>query len=168
MPRLFSLRTNRHELIAAFGLRPAKNERLFLESYLNGPIEVVMRSRLGKDVNREDVIEVGNLSALYPGASRWVIVALTALLHNEGYKWVVFTGTSTLRNGFTRLGLRPVELGKASIDVLPPQSRRSWGTYYENTPVVLSGEIDLGYASLMNHQNLSDLLRMNLDSIEAL
>jgi hypothetical protein len=166
MPRLLSLRSRHGELIAAFGLRAALQKQLFLETYLDHPIEQVLQDRLGMDVRREEVIEVGNLSALYPGVARWLIVAITAMLHSEGYKWVVFTGTSTLRNGFHRLGLRPVELGEARLERLPVHERDNWGSYYDQAPTVMAGDIEHGYRSLLVQRDLAGLLRGSIVSVE--
>jgi hypothetical protein len=166
MPRLLSLRSRHGELIAAFGLRAALEKQLFLETYLDQPIEQVLQARLGIGVRREEVIEVGNLSALYPGVARWLIVVITAMLHDEGYKWVVFTGTSTVRNGFHRLGLRPFELGEATPERLPLHERDNWGSYYKQGPTVMAGDIEHGYRSLLIQQDLADLLRGNILSVE--
>jgi hypothetical protein len=167
MPRLFSLRTKQGDLIAAFGLRSAATSRLFLETYLDRPIEEVLRAKLDMAIHREQIIEVGNLSALYPGAARWLILALTAKLHEEGYKWVTFTGTTALRNGFSRLGLRPIELGAATLEHLPWSERAYWGSYYDGAPMVMAGDIEYGYYSLLIKQNLPHLLRTGIGSIDA-
>jgi len=167
MPRLLSLRAKRGDLIAAFGLRSAADSHLFLETYLNRPIEAVLQARLGEKVRREEIIEVGNLSALYPGAARWLMVALTAMLHDEGYKWVTFTGTAALRNGFSRLNLRPVELGAATLQHLSPSDRADWGRYYDHTPMVMAGDIAYGYRSLLMQRDLAELLRAGMDSVDA-
>ena len=167
MPRLFSLRAKSGDLIAAFGLRAAADSRLFLETYLERPVEDVLQARLGQAIRREEIIEVGNLSALYPGAARWLIVALTARLRSEGYKWVVFTGTTALRNGFSRLGLCPVELGAATLQHLPSQERADWGRYYEHVPMVMAGDIDYGFHALLMQRDLTALLRAGMDSVEA-
>lgn len=166
MPRLLSLRSRHGERIAAFGLRPALQQPLFLETYLNRPIEQVLQTRLGLPVQRDEIIEVGNLSALYPGAARWLIVAVTAILHREGYKWVTFTGTASLRNGFHRLGLRPIELGKASPERLPEHERGNWGSYYDQNPMVMVGDIGHGFHSLLVQRDLADLLRGSIASVE--
>ena len=162
MPRLLSLRAPRGERIAAFGLREATDSRLFLESYLDRPVEEALRSRLGREVRRDEIVEVGNLSARYPGAARWLIVALTAFLHEQGYRWVVFTGTAALRNGFHRLGLRPVELGLATAAHLPQSERPDWGRYYDGKPVVMAGDIAQGHRSLLTQHQLRDLLRAGI------
>jgi hypothetical protein len=139
---------------------------LFLEHYLDHPIEVTLQNRLRQPVRREEVIEVGNLSALYPGAARWLIVALTVMLYDEGYRWVVFTGTKALHNGFHRLGLRPVELGAATLMHLPAEERADWGSYYDHSPKVLAGSIAYGYQSLLQQRDLSALLRAAIGTVD--
>lgn len=166
MPRLLSLRAKGGDRIAAFGLRNAAQSPLFLENYLDCPIEETLHNRLRQPVRREEIVEVGNLSALYPGAARWLIVALTAMLHEEGYRWVVFTGTKALRNGFHRLGLQPVELGAATLMHLPAEDRADWGSYYDHAPAVLAGNIDYGYQSLLQQRDLSKLLRASIGTID--
>jgi hypothetical protein len=165
MPRLLSLHAGQ-EMVAAFGLREACDERLFLEAYLERPIEAVLQQRLGQEVRREEIIEVGNLSARYPGAARLLIVALTALLHEAGYRWVVFTGTTVLCNGFQRLGLRPVELGPATLQHLPISERADWGRYYEAKPIVMAGDIAHGYSALLLEHELFQSLRAAISSVD--
>jgi len=145
MPRLFRLVTRRGELAAAFGTRCAGSERLFLENYLDQPIELELAMRLGYVPARNKIVEVGNLAAALPGAVRWLIVALTVRLYQEGYEWVVFTGTQELRNGFHRLGLRPITLHIADVNRLDETERDQWGSYYANNPLVMAGNIGYGY-----------------------
>jgi len=137
-----------------------------LENYLERPVEEVLQTHLAQEIRREGIVEVGNLSALYPGAARWLIVAVTALLYGEGYRWVTFTGTATLRNGFYRLGLRPVELGAATLGHLPERERADWGSYYDNAPTVMAGDIAHGYHSLLLHRDLSKLLRAGIEQVD--
>lgn len=166
MPRLLSLRSAHGDLIAAFGLRPAEQTRLFLETYLNQPIEDVLQQRMAMPIKREEIVEVGNLSALYPGAARWLMVALTALLHGEGYKWVVFTGTAVLKNGFHRMGLRPLELGAATPEHLPQEDRADWGSYYDHAPMVMAGSVEYGYRALLMQRDLAKVLRAGMECVE--
>ena len=156
MPRLFKLTTRRGELVAAFGARSAQGGQLFLETYLDDSIERVIADKTGIKPQREHVVEVGNLAAIYPGAVRWMIVALTARLYEEGYEWVVFTGTTALRNAFYKLGLRPVVIGPAKSERLGVDERASWGTYYDTQPMVMAGNIRYGLYAMSNN---ADLLR---------
>lgn len=151
MPRLFELVTRRGELTAAFGVRCAADEPLFLETYLDAPIDDVLEQKLGFRPARDKIVEIGNLAAIYPGAVRWLIVALTVRLYQDGYEWVVFTGTSELKNGFHRLGLRPISLGSASIEQLSADQRAAWGSYYDTLPTVMAGSISYGFHEIENN-----------------
>lgn len=145
LPRLFQLETRRGELAAAFGMRCAKDQPLFLEHYLDRPIELELATMLDHVPSRDKIVEIGNLAAALPGAVRWLIVALTVRLFQEDYEWVAFTGTKELRNGFRRLGLRPITLRAADITRLDETEHHKWGSYYTNRPLVMAGNIGYGY-----------------------
>ena len=150
MPRLLGLEAGDSSLHGAVGYRSAGEHPLFLERYLDLPIEQAIRQRFGRTVARDEIVEVGNLAAAGVGTARRLIVALTDLLAAEGFRWVAFTGTATLLNSFLRLGLSPCVIGLADParvgDELP-----DWGTYYDTGPRVMVGEI------LGGHQRLSRL-----------
>lgn len=147
MPRLFSICEPGGAIIAGFGLREA-SEPLFLEHYLDQPIEARMVEVLAQPIQRAQIVEVGQFAGLQSGAARTMIRALTAHLFAEGFRWVSFTGTTALRNAFRRLHLQPVELARANITRLSAQERWQWGSYYDNDPRVLCGNIAQGYAAL--------------------
>jgi hypothetical protein len=147
LPVLMALRGAGGELLAALGLREAATGPLFLEQYLDRPVDAVVAERLGVPVARGGVVEVGNLAAAHAGGARWLITALTAFLHARGAEWVVFTAVSSVRNAFLRLGLAPVALAPA-----PPQrlgeAAREWGRYYDGAPLVMAGQVAHGYQVL--------------------
>jgi hypothetical protein len=144
MPRLFRLTTRRGEVVAAFGSRSAQSGPLFLETYLDEPVEQAIECKTGSRPQRGSIVEVGNLAAIYPGAVRWMIVALTVKLYEENYEWVAFTGTAALRNAFYKLGLRPVVIGEAAPERLDAGERARWGSYYGTRPLVMAGNIRHG------------------------
>ena len=148
LPRLLSLHERNGARIAAFGMRSADREPLFLESYLDLPIEAQLQARFGKAVRREDIVEVGNLSATHAGSTRWLIVAILLLLRREGYRWIAFTATPVVRNALLRLGLKPHELGTATLARLPIEHQGDWGNYYRQSPVVMTGDLDFGFNTL--------------------
>lgn len=154
MPRLFSLRNEHGDLCGAFGLRSA-SRKLFLEQYLDLPIEKAIAVRLGCAVERQCIVEVGHFSGTFPGAVRAMICLLTERLYREGYSWVSFTGTSSLRNAFGRMGLAPLDLLAADIERLPADERAAWGSYYEHAPHVLVGNIKEGYGALVRRAELA-------------
>lgn len=158
MPRLLAIRSRQDELLAAFGVRSAEKGKLFLENYLDQPIEQVIADKSGSLPQRNRIAEIGNLAAIYPGAVRWMIVALTVMLYEEGYEWVVFTGTAALRNGFNNLGLHPVEICPAQVERLAPEERARWGTYYDNKPIVMIGNIREGFRAMRSNDHLINIL----------
>jgi len=140
-PNLVAL--ERHgELYAAAGWRCAGDEPLFLESYLDDPIEVLLARMAGQAVPRRGIVEVGHLSSVRRGGSVDVISGLSRHLAQLGFEWVVFTATAELISIFSRLSLPllalapadPARLGDAAGD---------WGTYYDTRPVVVAGPIRL-------------------------
>jgi hypothetical protein len=147
MPRLFSMRSRDGIVCGAFGLRSA-HRNLFLEQYLDAPIEKTIAARFGSAVERRTIVEVGHFSGTFPGAVRAMIGLLTERLHREGFEWVVFTGTTGLRNAFCRLGLCPVDIQAATADRLPADARAAWGSYYDHAPRVLVGSVQEGYRAM--------------------
>jgi hypothetical protein len=143
MPRLFALRATGDEgqcIEGALGLRSAQG-RLFVEQYLDAPIERAILAATGERVDRASIVEVGHFAGLHPGAMRTMIVLLADRLQREGIGWVAFTGTRALYNAFRRMRLRPRALCVASPDRLAPKARAAWGTYYGNDPWVYVGPV---------------------------
>lgn len=129
-------------IAAAAGWRGAGQERLFLETYLDQPVEREVARLAGHPVERDRIVEVGHLASDYPGGSVEVILNLAAHLDALGYEWVVFTATRELIRIFTRLGLPPLALAPADPSRLGDQAA-DWGSYYASGPVVVAGRIRL-------------------------
>ncbi len=151
MPRLLSLREPHGPIRAALGVRNAHGP-LFLEQYLDRAIELEIAARTGGSCERDSVVEVGQLSGTYPGAVRMMIDLLTRQLHREGVRWVAFTGTSSLRNAFHRMGLSPIEIALAKRDRLPLSERAAWGRYYDDAPRVFFGNVHEGHRQLTSRR----------------
>jgi len=149
MPELFGMHNGAGELCAVAGVRRAQVEPLFLERYLDQPIEPLISAAAGRDVGRAGIVEVGNLAASDTGSARLSIVAITYLLAMGGLEWVTFTGSIGLVNSFHRLGLKPVTLCAADPERLGDE-RHSWGSYYESKPWVHVGNIRSGFVHLRN------------------
>ncbi len=129
-------------VIAAVGWRGADQESLFLERYLDEPVELLMERLTGQVFSRERVVEVGHLASEKAGGSVQVIVSLARHLAREGYEWVVFTATRELVRIFTKLGLPLLALAKADPARLGAQAG-DWGRYYASQPIVVAGPIRL-------------------------
>jgi len=147
MPRLFCMYNADVELCGALGLRSARH-RLYLEHYLEQPIEATIAQDTGATVERSSIMEVGHLSGAFPGAMRTLIWLLADRLAREGYEWVAFTGTVELRNAFRRNGLDPIDVGAAKRERLPKEVRSAWGSYYDHAPRVFVGRVQDGVRSM--------------------
>ncbi|HEC52849.1 hypothetical protein LCGC14_0091510 [marine sediment metagenome] len=146
MPELLGI-CQQGTLQASVGLRGGASDQLFLEHYLDQPVCQTLQRHTDLPVVREQLVEVGNLAALAPGAGRLLIIALTHFLAASGYTWVVFTGTPMLLNSFQRLTLSPIDLGPADPARLG-EARNDWGSYYATQPRVMAGYIPEGLAQL--------------------
>ncbi len=150
MPCLLGLEDTEGQLLGAVGLRGGLIRPLFLERYLTQPIEAVIAAQQPDNPpNRAQIVEVGNLAAGNPGTARLLIVALTDLLVAMGYRWVCFTGTPGLLNSFKRLDLSPLTLGPADPACMGDELA-DWGSYYENQPQVMAGDIYAGHQRLLH------------------
>jgi hypothetical protein len=95
-------------------------------------------------VPRDAIAEVGNLAGVTPGALRALIPRITVLLREVGVRWVAFTGSARVCNGFSRLGLPLRVVAPAAVERLPDDERACWGTYYANGPSVMIGDVRAG------------------------
>lgn len=127
-------------IVGAVGWRSASEEALFLERYLDLPIEREIGRLAGQEVPRHRIVEVGNLAAGRPGSSVALILSLAVHLDQLGFEWVVFTATSELIGIFRRLGLPPLALAQANPERLG-DAAQAWGRYYQTQPVVVAGRI---------------------------
>ncbi len=126
---------------AAAGVRFAAHEPLFLEGYLDQPVEQVVAEAFARPVARGSIVEVGSLASDSPVASLELFATLSALLPPACHRGVaVLTARPELafvlgRAGFELklLGLAdPARLGERAAD---------WGSYYNAAPSVYTLEL---------------------------
>lgn len=134
---LLVARTLGDEIVAAAGYRPA-TEALFLEQYLDHPIEFYLGGQVA--VDRGCIAEVGHLSATRPGEGRRLMVQIAAHLATLGIDWVASTVTIELRRIMYRLGLGATCLAPARAERLR-STATTWGRYYEHQPLVMAGHL---------------------------
>jgi hypothetical protein len=147
MPELMGLYHD-NALVAACGLRPAANEKLFLEQYLDDPVEHMLDRVTGASTSRKKIIEVGNLSVSRAGYARHLVAWLTQHLHDTGMQWALFSAVPALRNNFLRLGIPMITLAPADPARLPDNARANWGSYYEQQPQVTAVHVATAFATL--------------------
>lgn len=138
MPKLLSLRDSENTLRAVCGLRHAEDEPLFLEHYLDAPIEQVLSAQVGHHVARDEILEIGNLAVLEPACIRSLLASVSVYLHGTDTKWAVFTGITTLRNALRKLHMPVQTLGEAALTRLPEADQAHWGSYYDQHPQIMA------------------------------
>ncbi len=148
MPNLMSLSDDQDRLQAVLGFRHAEESPLFLETYLDHPVEQMIAARALLPVDRSRLVEVGNLSVANPNITRWLFIALTGYLSTTQCEWVLFTIGPVLQNAFQRMGFSMIDLGEARCERLPEADRAAWGRYYDRKPRVLAGRLDQGLRTL--------------------
>lgn len=152
MPLLMSLRNAKGDLLAVCGMRSAAaGEKLFLETYLDEPIDIALSKKVGVKVKMEDIVEIGNMAACRPGMARQLIAELTVHLNNIGVGWVIFTANPRLRNTFTRLGICLVPIQYADKSRLDSHTQVRAGTYFGTKPYVMAGNVQEGYPQLLEN-----------------
>jgi hypothetical protein len=138
MPTLLSFRDGSGDLRGVIGLREAAPSALYLEQYLQQPVEVAIAEATGRRVQRRQVVEVGNLAGRNCRAAMRMVATLPTYLLSRDYQWIVFTATSAVRGILQGFGAPLVELAPADASRVtggPDQ----WGSYYQNDPRVLAG-----------------------------
>ena len=147
MPQLLAYRDTRGDLVAAVGLRHAASGPLFVEHYLDAPVETVLTQCLPAAPARTQIAEVGHFAASTAGVARELIVQLAWVLSAAQVDWVLFVATQQLRNAFVRLHLAPIDLVAARAERMG-DSAADWGRYYETQPRLMCGNIREGVAFL--------------------
>ena len=140
-PLLVGFRDHVTDWTAVAGCRYACDGPLYLERYLDEPIEVALSYVAREKVLRNDIVEVGQLAAARVGDGRRLIGELRHSLADQGYKWAVCTFTRELRRLFSQMGLTSTVL-VAALSEKGVDTQNKWGEYYKHQPVVVAGRLD--------------------------
>ncbi len=131
---------------AALGYRRAGEQPLFLEAYLDRPVERLVSEALGRNVERNAIVEIGNFAA---GNAMAMIELWGAAANDLGSasEVAVATLTAPLRRMFARIGIPLHVLAPASLARIGADTG-VWGRYYDNDPQVCAGLIAQGQAAI--------------------
>ncbi|MDD2832636.1 MAG: thermostable hemolysin [Methylotenera sp.] len=139
MPQLVSLRDgDTGQLVAAFGLRKADSAPLFLERYLDVPIETVLSKRFNQPITRQQITEIGNLAVDNPRNAGILIAHVIQHSLDIGVEWCVATAHHSLQNGLIKGGRDVYALHPADKSRLSAEEQVIWGKYYDNAPQVVA------------------------------
>jgi Thermostable hemolysin len=131
---------------AAVGIAPAANQPLFAEHYLTAPVEQVISEKLGQQVERAKIIEIGNLVSSWKGSSLLLFTFLSEFIEQSGYHWALFTATREVESLLARMHYSPVVIAAADPAMLPDGGAR-WGSYYQHQPKVMFGDVRTAVAA---------------------
>lgn len=147
MPTLISFRDRQDELRGVAGIRSAAEGALYLEQYLDQPIETSLQAGVqlhsidrggARAIRRDEIVEVGNLAGASCRAAVRMVAQLPVFLMQRKYSWIVFTATSAVRQILEGFGAPLIELGRADATHVAG-SADAWGRYYETDPRVFAG-----------------------------
>lgn len=154
---------NAGKVNAALGIQLAASKPLFLEQYLDKPIELLVNEK-AKGIYREDIVEIGNLAASFHAGSPLLFIIVAAILDAADFRYVVFTATSQIRRLLEKLQLATEVIGPADPGRLPDKGL-SWGSYYQHQPVILGGSLSYAVKHLRQHNVIQATLEHHADFI---
>ena len=123
------------------GYRPASDGTLYLENYLDLPIESMLGQLTHRPVSRTTVVEVGQFAVDDRRVVGLLFMELVPFLREQGYEWICFTATHKIRRLLEKTGLHGLVIAAAKQDAVSGESDR-WGSYYDNDPLVVVGRLD--------------------------
>lgn len=143
MPTLLGLRDASYQLRAVAGYRTAYDHLLYLEDYLEEPIEQALAAKAGRPISRKRIVEIGNFAAADRKGAQQLMRRLPQYLIERGYPWIVFTATRAVRRLLQEIGAQPLELCRAKPERIAG-ARQQWGSYYDTDPRVMAGYLPAG------------------------
>ena len=140
MPR-FALYQHALGATGVIGFRSAADDELFLEHYLDLPVDQVISAEAGAAVARDTIVEVGQFVVDDRDIVGSFFRDLVPFLAGAGYEWVCFTGTNKIRSLLRRVGFHGLPIAAANAGRVS-DTGDDWGSYYDNEPVVIVGKLD--------------------------
>ncbi len=124
--------------LSTVGLANAADKTLYLEQYLDSPLEEHLSGLFQRKIERHQIIEIGNMASI-KGMGRLMVLTMMKYIEVNHIDYMVFTATPALLTIMYKLGLCPVSLALADPDKLT-DTDTNWGHYYDDKPVVVAGK----------------------------
>jgi hypothetical protein len=157
LPYLLRLKIS-DELGAVVGVRAARNDTLFLEQYIDRPVEQIAAQAYATPIDRDQVVEIGNLAADLQGTSYVLFAVLATVLNQAGFRWVTCTATPQVEAMLTKMRFSYRTIGSADATRLDDDSA-DWGAYYDSRPSVIVGDLRDATRRIMSNPKTSALVR---------
>ncbi len=152
---------------AVAGIRLAQHENLFLEQYLDSPVEHIVGAAYNETVGREHVFELCNLAAGRPGVCYLLYVVLAHVMHRSGYRYAIFAGTRQVARIVSKLQFTVADLAPADPARLG-EAAADWGNYYRTSPRVMAIDLDASLADFAGFSLQSAVANLFTAEIDAL
>ena len=123
-------------LVGCVGFESAESGSLFVEQYLDQPIDIAL---FGVPGRRKEVVEIGAFAVEARDHALLLMMELADVLSARQFTTAVCTVTAPVRRCLRKLGIESNRLGPAVADRV--DNPVGWGTYYELQPEVLAGDI---------------------------
>jgi hypothetical protein len=147
-PYLLGVTRGDHSITSVIGYRLASSGQFFLESYLDGSAELLLSNATGETVQRQQVVEVGNLASSDTESFRFLMIGLITLLERlPETRWMVCTVGEKLIRLLRRTRFFPIVINQASAERLSPEDGK-WGSYYLHARSVVAGNVAYGMREL--------------------
>jgi hypothetical protein len=141
-PMLAAITDPNDRPVGVIGARPAAEGPLFLEQYLDAPIECFVSARLATPIPRARIAEVGSLASTTPGFGKALMSSLAAYLDGAGFDVAVFTATRQLRNSIRKWNATTFDFGPANGDRLG-EDRAHWGRVLRHRSACPGGPLEV-------------------------
>ena len=138
LPNLVALRDDNGVLMGAFGWKKASEGSLFLEQYLDEPIESLISKTLSQPITRNQITKIGNLAVSNPRNAGILIAHIIQHSLDIGIEWCVATAHHSLQNGLIKGGRDVYPLFLADKARLSAEEQAKWGSYYNRMPQVVA------------------------------
>lgn len=152
---------------AVVGIRPACRNALFLEQYLDTPIEQAIARAFGTPVDRAQIVEIGNLAANVAGLAYTLFALLASVLDSAGYRWVSCTATPQVVAMLAKMGF-PSQTIRSADPARLEHGAADWGDYYAACPQVVAGDVRSAAARVAAHPVMSTLVQRFAQPVAAM
>lgn len=140
---IYITNTNDNRIMACAGVSIGSNDTtLFSERYLTGSLLYETLLKHHKNIKITEILEIGSLASNEPKYASLLIKLLPLLSWNMGLRVIICTTTKQLRTLFKYYKIPFEYICESSPDVLTDSERNQWGSYYDNSPQLVSISLD--------------------------
>jgi len=132
------------ELQAVVGVRSAVDGPLFLEQYLNSPVEMLLGD---SSLERSQIVEIGGFAAIDKMAAIPLMEKTANVLLEMGFAQAVCTANKPIRRCLSSINVPFEQLAVADVKMIQDPAD-NWGSYYATAPFVLAGDIQTGAGAI--------------------